>query len=134
VNNANNEIEIVTRNYFGKKVSLEQQQQGIIRKIKKKLGEEIRKPDEELLGLNCEEEFIEQEDLAKPNKNPEEIRKSLKELGKSNNLEAFLASAYRELYEEEAEELEKLAREKGNLGENDQGVSYNLGRPDLVIL
>ena len=63
-----------------------------------------------------------------------EYRKSLKELGKSNNLEEFLESSYREIYEEEAEELEELEREKGNLSENEQGISYDLGRPDLAVL
>ena len=36
----NNEIELITRNYFGKKASLEEKQKEILRKIKKKLGEE----------------------------------------------------------------------------------------------
>ncbi|CAI2193189.1 7859_t:CDS:2, partial [Funneliformis geosporum] len=41
--------EIITRNYFGKGASLEQEQKEVLRKIKRKLGEEIRRPDEELL-------------------------------------------------------------------------------------
>ncbi|CAG8779867.1 33718_t:CDS:2 [Racocetra persica] len=112
IHNTNNEIEIITRNYFGKKASLEQQQQGIIRKIKRKLGEIIRELGEE---------------------RSEEI-KEIKELGRSNNIQSFLESEYRELYEEEAEELERLEREKANLGENEQGVSYDFARPDLAIL
>ena len=49
IQNANNEIEIITKNAFGKPASLEYQKEGIIKKIRKKLGEEIRKSDEELL-------------------------------------------------------------------------------------
>ena len=55
IQNSNNEIELITRNYFGKKASLEEKQKEILRKIKKKLGEEIRKSDEELLGKIYEE-------------------------------------------------------------------------------
>jgi hypothetical protein len=65
---------------------------------------------------------------------PKEVIKELRELGKSNDFKEFLVSDYRGLYEEEAEELERLEREKGSLGENEQGVSYDLGRADLAVL
>jgi hypothetical protein len=55
IQNSNNEIELITRNYFGKKASLEEKQKGILRKIKQKLGAEIRKEDEELIGQIYEE-------------------------------------------------------------------------------
>ncbi|CAG8574074.1 4822_t:CDS:2, partial [Scutellospora calospora] len=48
IKNENNEIEIVTRNYFGSIVALEQQEQAILRKIRKKIGEEYRHPSIEL--------------------------------------------------------------------------------------
>jgi hypothetical protein len=64
IQNSNNEIELITRNYFGKKASLEYEQNRILRKIRKKLGEEIRKSDEELIGRNYEERDLEfQEDI-----------------------------------------------------------------------
>jgi hypothetical protein len=59
IRNENNEIEIITRNYFDKASSLEYKKAELLRKIKKKLGEEIRRPDEELIGnydLNFEED------------------------------------------------------------------------------
>src|SRR5439155_5199717 len=43
-------------------------------------------------------------------------------------------SEFREVYGEEAEELERLEREKENVEEGEQGVSYDLGRPDLAVL
>ncbi|CAI2197366.1 3816_t:CDS:1 [Funneliformis geosporum] len=64
----------------------------------------------------------------------EEYRKSLKELGKSNNLEEFLNSEFRKIYEEEAEELEKSKEKKENLGTDQTQTSYDLMRPDLAIL
>ena len=64
IQNSNNEIELITRNYFGKKASLEEKQKEILRKIRGKLGEEIRKSDEELIGRNYEERDLEfQEDI-----------------------------------------------------------------------
>jgi len=63
----------------------------------------------------------------------EEI-KEIKELGKSNNPTEFLESNYRDIYEEEAERLEKLEEEKVNLGTDQTQTSYDLMRPDLAIL
>ncbi|CAI2190364.1 16806_t:CDS:2 [Funneliformis geosporum] len=71
-----------------------------------------------------EEYYKTPQQIKKPGLSPEqkkaleEYRKSLKELGKSNNLEEFLNSDYRELYEAEAEELEKSKEKKENLGTN----------------
>ncbi|CAI2193187.1 7858_t:CDS:1 [Funneliformis geosporum] len=62
----------------------------------------------------------------------EEYRKSLKELGKSKDIEEFLESEHKWIYKNEAEELEKLEEEKNNTEES--GISYDLGRPDLAIL
>jgi hypothetical protein len=63
-----------------------------------------------------------------------EYRKELRELGKSNNPQEFIESEYREIFETEAEELEKLESEKEELGSEQVQVSYDLGRPDLAIL
>ena len=48
VKNENNEIEIITKNAFGKPAAIHWQQQEIIRKIKQKLGEVIRNSSHEL--------------------------------------------------------------------------------------
>lgn len=195
VQNENNEIEIITRNYFGKIASLEQEEKETLRKIKRKLGKIIREFKEERqtdwqkwknINPNFSEKMVKEwkqegftyqqakewidigfngndasfcawlRDIKKLSSEQvlnygslEELREEfgleieeeeewspeeIKELGKSKKAEEFLESEFRGIYEEEAEKLERLEEEKENLGENEQGISYDLMRPDLAIL
>ncbi|CAI2196376.1 1192_t:CDS:2, partial [Funneliformis geosporum] len=149
VKNENNEIEIVTKNAFGEIIRISSNELEIDwqkwKKIHPNFNERMVKEDikkltsEQVLNYgdvgelkqDYENSLIFNEEEIE--RSPEKIKK-IKELGKSNNPTEFLESDYWEIYEEEAEELERLEEEKENLGTDQTQISYDLMRPDLAIL
>jgi len=161
--NANNEIEIVTQNYFGKVIEAEQAIEQIIRKIKRKIIKEINQPvlnaekaieiPEELAiayqkqkgeiplgpwetkeGLAQYIKELEAELPEEPNVD-ELIKQDLETLLTFKTYEEFSNSPYSYIYEQELEELKSTEIKKGKLSEKDlEKQSYDFARPDLAIL
>jgi len=122
ITNSNNEIEIITRNFFGKVAELENEENEIKRKIKKKIREEINNPNIEF-DLGYDESIEEQ---------ITEYKQDLKQALQFTKYEEFAEMDNSHLIGEELEKWQEISREKENNTES--AVSYDLGRPDLAIL
>ncbi len=115
--NENNSITLYTQNYFGKLREIEEKEQELLGKIRKKVRKEYNHPTLELESGQLSD-----------------YRERLAESFKFTKHEEFTEWAARDLYEEELEEWKRLIVKKGRLKEEDRGIAYDLARNDIAIL
>jgi len=125
VKNENNEIEIVTQNYFGTIIAHEQDIQWIIRKIQQEIYHQINglDPDD-----NQEAEVI---------KDLETILtfKTYQEFTNNTSRNGQVLNEYNYLYEDLLEQLKSAEIKKEKLKDKDLNKeAYDFARPDLAIL
>ena len=120
VKNENNEIEIVTKNYFGTIISHEQIINNLItRKIKSRIIKEINNLSFTIPDPTERIKYV----------------KDLKSALKFTTYQEFYNFPYGYLYQEHLSALKQAEINKNKLTETDlEKVSYDFARPDLAIL
>ncbi|CAG8698330.1 16305_t:CDS:2 [Racocetra persica] len=120
--NANNEILLVTQNYFGGQRLKQEKEQELLGKIRKKIHQELNNIDRELKTGERSPQYSHEE-----RENIKEYQEELKEGLSTKNYEELNEFSFTHLFNEELQQL-------GNIKEGGNNTSYDLSRSDIAIL